>query len=303
MEAILTYIPVALSQFPVDREFLQYFLMQPGQDVEWLRFVTEGLISCPAGQREPRLSELLMSFYADGAQSRFYWDVLQSDAFRIVWERQQTELAPRLEGLAQFQEYLERGLHGVEPVVVANFPMKKFSDEYFAAAEDTQRFNVVNLVGKKESSSFRYSIADPRCAVCLAEYHGEDTLRILPYCGHSFHATCIDIWLHQHSTCPVCRVSLRELPERKRLMQPMFSSAIRSHYGIESFDTHSYNYLSGHGFSSRTVGNRGMDSVPEDHCASDDDITDSGGNISPTTEGNQTTKDLGNKHVESPSNP
>ncbi|KAH9768868.1 hypothetical protein WN944_018721 [Citrus x changshan-huyou] len=198
---------------------------------------------------------------------------------------------------------LERGLHGVEPVVVANFPMKKFSDEYFAAAEDTQQFNVVNLVGKKESSSFRYSIADPRCAVCLAEYHGEDTLRILPYCGHSFHATCIDIWLHQHSTCPVCRVSLRELPERKRLMQPIFSSAIRSHYGTESFDTHSYNYLSGHGFSSRTVVNRGMDSVPEDHCASDDDITDSGGNISPTTEGNQTTKDLGNKHVESPSNP
>lgn len=165
MEAILTYIPVALSQFPVDRELLQYFLMQPGQDVEWLRFVTEGLVSCPAGQREvflhsilkieccswiqneiinqyqclfyqdapsilyipprdvdlvirtyfelmgmdfnqPRLSELLMSFYADGAQSRFYWDVLQSDAFRIVWERQQTELAPRLEGLAQFQEYV-----------------------------------------------------------------------------------------------------------------------------------------------------------------------------------------------------
>lgn len=26
-----------------------------------------------------------------------------------------------------------------------------------------RRFNVVNLVGKKESSSFRYSIADPRC--------------------------------------------------------------------------------------------------------------------------------------------
>lgn len=174
---------------------------------------------------------------------------------------------------------LERGLHGVESVVVANFPTKKFSDEYFAAVEDTQ------------------------CTVCLAEYHGEDTLRILPYCGHSFHATCIDIWLHQHSTCPVCRVSLRELPERKRLMQPLFSSAIRSHYGTESFDIPSYNYLAGRGFSSRTVGNHGMDSVPEDHCASDDDIPDSGGNISSTTEGNQMTKDSVNKHVESPSNP
>ncbi|OMP00262.1 hypothetical protein CCACVL1_03428 [Corchorus capsularis] len=31
---------------------------------------------------------------------------------------------------------LERGLHGLEPVVVANFPTKKFSDECFSAAED-----------------------------------------------------------------------------------------------------------------------------------------------------------------------
>ncbi|KAK9190259.1 hypothetical protein WN943_018861 [Citrus x changshan-huyou] len=45
-----------------------------------------------------------MSLYADRAQSRFYWDVLQSNGFKIVSERQQIELAPRLEGLAQFQE-------------------------------------------------------------------------------------------------------------------------------------------------------------------------------------------------------
>lgn len=33
---------------------------------------------------------------------------------------------------------LERGLHGVEPVVVANFPTKKFSDAFFSAVEDAQ---------------------------------------------------------------------------------------------------------------------------------------------------------------------
>jgi hypothetical protein len=33
---------------------------------------------------------------------------------------------------------LERGLHGIEPVVVANFPTKKYSDEFFSAAEDAQ---------------------------------------------------------------------------------------------------------------------------------------------------------------------
>lgn len=33
-----------------------------------------------------------------------------------------------------------------------------------------RRFNVVNLVGKKESSSFRYSIADPRCREFQGHY-------------------------------------------------------------------------------------------------------------------------------------
>lgn len=66
-----------------------------------------------------------------------------------------------------------------------------------------------------------------RCSICLAEYHKEDVLRILPYCGHYFHIKCIDIWLLQHCTCPVCRISLRETNEKKRSMQ--FMSSSRSH--------------------------------------------------------------------------
>lgn len=33
---------------------------------------------------------------------------------------------------------MERGLHGVEPVAVANFPTKKYNDPFFSASEDTQ---------------------------------------------------------------------------------------------------------------------------------------------------------------------
>ncbi|GLT66725.1 hypothetical protein SLA2020_390770 [Shorea laevis] len=175
---------------------------------------------------------------------------------------------------------LERGLHGVEPVVVANFPTKKFNDERFCGTEDAQ------------------------CTVCLSEYHDEDILRILPYCGHSFHVTCIDIWLQQHSTCPVCRISLREFPERKRLMQPLFSSAIRSHYSRGSFHTHSNNrLLRGHGFPSRNHHSHGMNPVQENHFASETDGVEAGQNICPPAEGNQAMKDSGNKQVESPSNP
>lgn len=98
---------------------------------------------------------------------------------------------------------LERGIRGAEPLVAASFPTKKYSDPFFSCAKDAQ------------------------CVVCLSDYHADDTLRILPFCGHFFHSSCIDIWLQQHCTCPVCRVSLREIFEKRCLMQPMFSSAVR----------------------------------------------------------------------------
>lgn len=33
---------------------------------------------------------------------------------------------------------LERGLHGLEPVAVANFPTKKYGEVFFTSAEDAQ---------------------------------------------------------------------------------------------------------------------------------------------------------------------
>ncbi|KAJ4843766.1 hypothetical protein Tsubulata_034601 [Turnera subulata] len=199
---------------------------------------------------------------------------------RLVCARIQLNASRRAFPIASRSDLsiLERGLHGLEPVVVSNFPTKKYNDELFSAAEDAQ------------------------CTVCLAEYHSEDILRILPYCGHSFHVTCIDIWLQQHSTCPVCRISLREFPEKKRKMQPLFSSAIRSNYVTEAFESHSYNcLLTEHGLASRNHDSHGINSIQESHCASEGDGTEAGDNLRPLTEDKQVIKESGNKHVESPS--
>ncbi|XP_021295308.1 E3 ubiquitin-protein ligase SDIR1 isoform X2 [Herrania umbratica] len=42
------------------------------------------------------------------------------------------------------------------------------------------------------------------CSVCLEQVSVGDLIRSLP-CLHQFHASCIDPWLRQQGTCPVCK--------------------------------------------------------------------------------------------------
>ncbi|KAK1697101.1 hypothetical protein QYE76_013798 [Lolium multiflorum] len=46
------------------------------------------------------------------------------------------------------------------------------------------------------------------CAVCIVEFRDGELVRLLPRCGHRFHAACVDAWLRLHSTCPLCRADV-----------------------------------------------------------------------------------------------
>ncbi|XP_077983612.1 RING finger protein 150-like [Glandiceps talaboti] len=45
------------------------------------------------------------------------------------------------------------------------------------------------------------------CAVCIELYKAGDVIRKLP-CKHYFHKGCVDQWLIEHRTCPMCKLNI-----------------------------------------------------------------------------------------------
>ncbi|OEL22145.1 hypothetical protein BAE44_0016836 [Dichanthelium oligosanthes] len=52
------------------------------------------------------------------------------------------------------------------------------------------------------------------CSVCLEDVRGGGMVRQVPVCRHIFHVGCIDMWLHSHRTCPMCRCEISPALEK-----------------------------------------------------------------------------------------
>lgn len=46
-----------------------------------------------------------------------------------------------------------------------------------------------------------------QCAVCIEGYKASDVIRILP-CKHIFHKSCVDPWLLDQRSCPMCKLDI-----------------------------------------------------------------------------------------------
>lgn len=61
---------------------------------------------------------------------------------------------------------------------------------------------------KDEEAATAASVGSVECAVCLSMFEEGEEIKQLPRCKHSFHASCIDMWLSSHLDCPICRSSI-----------------------------------------------------------------------------------------------
>lgn len=46
------------------------------------------------------------------------------------------------------------------------------------------------------------------CSICLGDFQEEEKVKVLPECQHAYHCECVDKWLSEQSSCPLCRASL-----------------------------------------------------------------------------------------------
>ncbi|XP_035654255.1 uncharacterized protein si:ch211-59o9.10 [Oncorhynchus keta] len=54
-----------------------------------------------------------------------------------------------------------------------------------------------------------HSAGKTQCQICFSDYTEGELLRMLP-CLHNYHMQCIDRWLKENSTCPICRIDISE---------------------------------------------------------------------------------------------
>ncbi|ESW05330.1 hypothetical protein PHAVU_011G171100 [Phaseolus vulgaris] len=84
---------------------------------------------------------------------------------------------------------------------------------FYMRRSSTNPATVGNIQGQAPVASRPLTVvavvaeAAGECSICLEGVAEGEDVKMTAHCRHIFHANCIDTWLENHVTCPVCRYS------------------------------------------------------------------------------------------------
>lgn len=103
-----------------------------------------------------------------------------------------------------YLEHLEDVKVGLSPAALRSMPSYRFAT---IAATDKA---TAAAAAAAEAANADADACSRRCAICMCDFEQDEEVRRLP-CLDLFHAACVDHWLAEHTTCPVCRCDVRDL--------------------------------------------------------------------------------------------
>ncbi|XP_069468672.1 E3 ubiquitin-protein ligase RLIM [Ambystoma mexicanum] len=83
--------------------------------------------------------------------------------------------------------------------------------------DDQPRGLTKEQIDNLSTRNFGENDALKTCSVCITEYAEGNKLRKLP-CSHEYHVHCIDRWLSENSTCPICRRAVLAVGNRESVV-------------------------------------------------------------------------------------
>ena len=98
-------------------------------------------------------------------------------------------------------------------------PIERFLTNFFNTPISSVQINDNTLIPvtsaqiNNASRLIRYDeIENPtsdRCSISLLEFHNDDHIRQILYCGHIFHENSLQEWFTRNTICPLCRYDIR----------------------------------------------------------------------------------------------
>jgi len=118
------------------------------------------------------------------------WNVREFD-----WSHSYAAIPHRLRVLEHFDDLTYEEMLALEEHM--GIVTRGFNDEQLARLPTTSVKGLRNE-GKEEMKT---------CTICLDEFFDDESVRLFSCC-HVFHTDCVDLWLKQNKSCPICKTEV-----------------------------------------------------------------------------------------------
>lgn len=102
---------------------------------------------------------------------------------------------------------LERRLRRAEVSRLQNYTSLPVlgNDAVFSRGQGLTATQIRALPGVYQQDDDREAQEALECSICITSLEPGDALRRLCGCGHTFHRSCVDLWLLRCADCPLCK--------------------------------------------------------------------------------------------------